>query len=403
MMDQKSSYRWLIVVLLFLIALSVMLTGFVLPPLFSEIAEEIPLTKSQMGIIFGVVPLAPVFFAVLAGGVSDKIGSRWALSASMLMIVAGGGLRAFAGSATELIGCMFLVGVGLSFVAPNVVKALGTWFPPNELGMANGLVGSGLGVGGALGLALSASVMSPAFGGWRGTMLMLAAFTLGVGILFVLLFREGTSQMPAESGKQNMSSNFKKAFKVKDVWLLGAFYGLFGVGMMAVSALLPVILEEKGVPRAGELASLIMWPAIVSTIIGGIASDKVGRRKPFLITSSIVLGVCIPALTVLTGAPLIIILILAGVAQGIILPVLMAIPAEHKQIGITLAATAVGVMFMLTNVGGFFGPVVAGKLIDMSGSPLLAFIVLGAALIVAAGVIVPVIETGTRPGDKSPK
>jgi nitrate/nitrite transporter NarK len=44
---------------------------------------------------------------------------------------------------------------------------------------------------------------------------------------------------------------------------------------------------------------------------------------------------------------------------------------------------------MLGNTGGFVGPVVAGKLMDMSDSSLPGFIFIAAALIVSAVFIVP--------------
>ena len=82
--------------------------------------------------------------------------------------------------------------------------------------------------------------------------------------------------------------------------------------------------------------------------------------------------------------------------MGTIAPVLMSVPVEMKQIGTALAGTAVGFIFMLGNTGGFVGPVVAGKLMDAAGTPMPGFIFIASALILSAGVILPLKETGGK-------
>jgi len=394
MEEGKSSFRWIVLALLFLSMLIATMSMNCIPPLFKEIMEEIPLTKVQMGTVMGVITLASLFFAPLGGGLGDKFGPRWTLGLAIVIIAAGSALRAAAGNVFSLTACMFIMGAGVAVFGPNLPKALSMWFPKNEMAMANGISMAGAGVGGAVGMAVAASIMSPLFGGWRPSMVWVGVFMLGAGVLWVLIFRDKTADTgPSKTG--NMAANFKTVLKIKDVWLLAVYYGLNMAGIMTVVTLLPVSLAERGVEKGGELVAIMMATAVVFNIVGGILSDKTGKRKPFLILSVVILAVSIVCFATTTGIALIIALACAGAAMGTIGPVIMVVPVEMEKVGPALTATAVGLIFMVGNTGGFVGPVAGGKLMDAYGL-VTGFMVMGAALVVAALVIVPLKETGTK-------
>lgn len=396
MEEQKSTFRWLVLIILFLNLFCATVGMNCIPPLFKEILEQIPLTKAQMGSVMGVLTLASLFFAPLGGGVSDRIGCRWALGISVLVVAIAGAFRFYVGSATGLMTCMFLMGAGMAAMGPNMPKALGTWFSQKELALANGLCISGMGIGGAVAMGTAASLMSPAFGGWRNTMMVIGGMVLAMGILWMLLYRDRKIERTSEKKQQNMLENFKKVFRVKDLWLIAGFYGFNMIGLMAAITFLPISLEERGMERAGELVAIMMGTTVVFNIMGGILSDRVGKRKPFLLISTIIMGLSFLGFAAFTGVPLIIALVIAGAAMGTIAPVLMTIPVEHEEIGTGLAATAVGLIFMIGNTGGFLGPIVSGKLMDLTGSHWAGFIFMAAVLIVAAGFVIPLQETGRK-------
>lgn len=393
MKEQKSNFRWLVLVLLFLNNFMGFFSINSIPPLFMEIVEQIPLTKAEMGSIMGIIVLSSLFFAPLGGGISDRIGCRWAAGMGIIIAAIAGALRAYTESSIGLMTCMFFIGAGLSVFAPNMPKALGIWFPRSELAFVNGISTAGLGLGGAVGMATSASILSPAFGGWRETMLVIAGCLLSMGILWMLLYKDRKAEGSTEEKSQSVLKNFKKVFRVKDIWLLSIFYGLHMVGMMAVITFLPISLQERGVERAGELASIMMGMAVIFNILGGIISDKFGIRKPLLILGTIISGLCVFTFSVLSGIPIIIALVIAGAGIGTLVPILFTLPIEIKEIGPGLAATAVGLLLMVGNTGGFFGPLISGKLMDITGSYIASFIFMGAVLIVAAVFAIPIKDT----------
>ena len=59
-------------------------------------------------------------------------------------------LRATATDFASMYTWMFLFGAVQSLTFPNIPKALGMWFPPQEFGLANGITLAGYGAGAAL-------------------------------------------------------------------------------------------------------------------------------------------------------------------------------------------------------------------------------------------------------------
>jgi cyanate permease len=305
-------------------------------------------------------------------------------------------MRTFSGSAFDLIALMFIFGIGAALFSPPVPKALGMWFPSSELAKANGIVFTSMGIGAAIAMATSASFMSPNFGGWRGTMVVLGGISLVMAILWIILYRDRPIGATTEKKKQNVLDNFKKVFKVKDIWLIAVFYGLNMLSIFAMITLLPVMFEERGVARPGELVSIMMITAVVFNIVGAALSDKTGRRKAFIFFPVIIFGIAVLGFGTFTGIPLIIALAVAGACMGTIGPVMMTIPVELKEVGPALTATAVGLIFMIGNTGGFVGPVISGKLMDVTGSQWAGIIFMAAVLILSAGCIIPLKETGRK-------
>lgn len=396
MEEQKNSFRWVVLALLFLSLFTAALSMQCIPPLFSEIVKQIPLTKAQMGTVIGVLTLASLFFAPIGGALCDKLGSRWALGLAAVIVAASGAFRYFAVDVTDLIVCMFILGAGMAMYGPNMPKTLGTWFPREDLAMANGISIAGMGIGGAIAMATASSVLSPGLGGWRNTMVLTGGLVLAVAILWMILYKDRSADAAAARKEQNVFENFKKVLKVRDIWLISIYYGLTMVSLLAIITLLPLTLEERGVEKSGELVGIMMGSSVVFNILGGIISDKIGKRKLLLVISALVFGICVPGFANFTGFPLLAVLIIAGAALGTIAPVLMSVPVEMEQIGTALAGTAVGFIFMIGNTGGFAGPVVAGKLMDLTGTSMSGFIFMAAALFAAALVILPMKETGRK-------
>jgi len=396
MTDSTSGYRWVVLGLLCLNVFFAFVGTQIIPPLFSEIMKEIPLTAAQMGMVIGVIPLASLFFAPLGGGLSDKMGCRWVFASGAVLVAVAGGLRYFSQSVVGFTACMFFIGAGIAIFTTLIPKVASIWFPPQDLAKANGIGMSSMQLGGAIGMALAVRFLAPTFGGWRETTVAVAILAVVAGLLWVLFYRDRVVAGGPVEPQENMSQNFKKVMKVKEVWLLAVVYGIFMIDLMAIVAHLPHTLQEKGVANAGGYVGLWLMVAVVFNVLGGVVSDIVGKRKPFLVFAAFIFGLCIPTFVMVTGAALVTTIVISGAVAGTAVPIIMTIPAEMKQVGPALAGPSMGLLFMLGNAGGFVGPVVAGIIMDVTGAPSTAFMFMAAAIIVAGLLALSLPETGQK-------
>jgi MFS family permease len=386
--ENKKWYPWLVLILLYLNMFFAIMAGNCMPPLFSEILKDIPMTKAQMGAVMSMYMIASVFCAPIVGVLSDKIGCRWIIGTAAIVVAVAGGLRYFAGSATALFVYMFFIGTGCATFMTLFPKILGSWFPPKILATVNGICYSSFVLGLAVSMGTSANLLSPAFNGWRGVTVAFGAICMVMGLLWMIIYRDRQADSGDHHEGENVAS-FKKVFKIRDVWLLAFFNALLTASTVSLNALLPITLEEKGIINAGGIISVMMFSSLIFTIFGGILSDRVGKRKIFLIMGGIITGLCIPCLILFEGPLLILALIIAGAFSLPIASIMFSAAVEVKGVGALLAGTSVGLINMIGTSGGFIGPIIAGRLIDISGVPWPGFIFMAVLVIIAGLIVIP--------------
>lgn len=260
---------------------------------------------ANLGVVSGVAAVFATLFNPLAGLLSDRSGRRnpWIL---------GGGVAAL--GALALLGAVrsiLLVAIGWCLVQAtmNVYQAAITAVVPDRVpmerrGLASAMVGIGTPVGTIIGVTIASAFVPKDV---RTGYLVLGAVIAVVAVLFTALVRE--EKLPAaqtESLRRQLAA-LVSALKTRDFrW---AFIGRFllMLGYLAIVLYQLYILQDyidlpEGISPAGAVAILSPVSAIctlLSTVIGGVLSDRVGRRKPFIAVSCAftALGMMIPVLS----------------------------------------------------------------------------------------------------------
>jgi MFS family permease len=388
-------YKWIVLVVLFLNIMFGFGTVNIIAPLSLEIDQDIGLTIAQVTAVFAFYTLASPIFSPIGGVMADKYGARKVLTIAGLILSAASVGRYFVSSGNQLIAVMFVAGAGFACFGPVIPKALSTVFTPKEFGKANGIVFSAFWVGSTLAFALSASVLSPALGGWRMTALVIGVLSALMAIIWGLVFRDdagAVSESPVDAdSKPPASGSFTQMIKNPNIIRLSLFYALCVAGLFTILSVLPRVLEDRGIEQPGMLAALLTGAMVAFNILGGMISDRVGR-KPVLVVSALLFGLCIPLMLLSSGVMLAIVLLVAGAAAGPIIPVSTAMPVEMPDVGPALAGTALGVLFMIGNLGGFFGPLIAGKMIEVTGTPWSGFLFVAVLLFLAPLILMKLQE-----------
>ena len=375
------------------------------PPLMPTMAKDLSISHGMGGVVWGAASLGIAVASPLGGAAVDRYGARRVAGIALLVGAVACGLRAFASSGATLAALMFLFGAHIGFVAPAIPKALAGEIPLARLGRANGLVILAYTLGTALSVAIARPVLLPLFGGWRSIMVAAAAAMALVSVMWLVLARDKTANMP-HAGLRDVLA----MAKIPQLRAIAAIHFLLFGGYLALLGLLPRGLMEAGVPpsRVGLAVAGWLVAAAFANVMGPMISDRLGRRRPGLLVGGRVAG-CALGLLALgpagAGARPFVFLCIAALGGGSFAPLLMALPAEVEGVGPARAGAALGFLMLVGQAGGFLLPTIAGAALQHKG--------IGAAILVLAvahlAVVIPALllrETGrakaARPRLESP-
>jgi len=372
------------------------------PPLLPEIAAELSLTHTQIGIIWGAWFLGMMLFSLVGGAMADRFGVKRVIAGALIFSAIFCALRGFMPGFQGLTVAMFLFGASLAFIVPNLTKGIGLWFGRTELGRANGILSISVGVGLVLGNMMGASVLSPLLGGWRPTMWLTGAIAAVLFIVWIAGARERPVEEIAGEGaarQPGIWEGLKKVVRVRDLWFVCLIEFCLVGGFLAFQGFLPTMLVEKGMTaaRAGLLLGLTLMSSGVFNVVGPSLSDRLGVRKPFVWPFLLLSSVGVSLVTFFMGGPLIAVLILIAVGVGVAIPLLRTIVLEMEGIGPLHTGSAIGLIFVLNRLGAFILPVVMGVVIDFSHLFWPGFLLLGVLNLVAMRLCLAIKETGLRP------
>ncbi|UFS99078.1 MFS transporter [Nocardia huaxiensis] len=349
---------------------------------------------ANLGLVAGVAAIFATVFNPVAGALSDRSGRRnpWIL---------GGGLAAIA--AMALLGAMntvLLVAIAwcLGQAVMNIYQAAITSVVPDRVpftrrGVASAAVGLGLPVGSIIGVLVASGLSDHPRAGY----LVLGVLVAVAAVVFTAGARERRMPPRQPVPLRDQAAAFLSVLRERDFrW---AFIGraLLVLGYFAVTGYQLYILQDHiRLPESlePEDAVAILTPIgaltmAVSTVIGGVLSDRLNRRKPFVAISSLLAAVAllIPLITP-TWPGMLAFAAVNGVAFGCFMAVdtalvTMVLPRAED------AARDMGVLNVANAGPQILGPFVASAVVSLGGYPPL-FLVGGLLAILGAAAVAPI-------------
>lgn len=346
-------YRWVILAVYMYISALTQLYWLNFAAIETFMEERFSISASSVMWFTLVFPLVQVVLSMPAGMVIDKKGFKYGVGIGAVFTGVFAMLRLVnTDSFTVLLISQTGIAIGQPFVLNGVTKLVMTWFPQKEEGTAVGLGSLALLVGMMVGLGAT-----PALVQFLGFDTMLLVYGV-LGILGILLFfllvrpRPATPAREVEVQPEITSwQGIKQILKMRDFVILG-FIALIGIGVFnGLATWLEKILNElHQIPMtdAGIIAAVLILSGIIGCIIIPMLSDKIMRRKPFLLLASAVGTVSIIALMVAKGYA-------ANMVNGIFLgfflisalPIMLTMSAEIT--GARFAGVSVGYLQLLGN------------------------------------------------------
>ena len=407
MAEEKLAYRWWVLaasVLVFTFTFGMGWTYIVM--VVPQVRADLDLSLADWGSLWSAIAFGTTLAAIVGGVLGDRFGIRRIVGLGVVLMGTALVLRATASGFLSMYAWMFLFGIALALTFPNVPKALGMWFPPQEFGLANGVSQAGYGMGGALATVLTPLVLG-LLGGWRNLTHVLGFASIALGVLWLLTVKDRVPATPPADGSHTTDAGesslgavaaIRQVLRVRDVWILAGCYMLFLGGYIGIIGYVPTyFVEEQGMTQveAGFVVSLLLWAFVVGSLILPALSDRVGLRKPLYIPGMLLTGVCMILAAYATGYSLWVVVIVWGLLGGVG-PIAFVVPLEMDGVGPILAGSAVGIALTAGYLGGMLSPIIGMSLVELN--PLAGFLFWGGCYALAGVLFMGLKETGPRAG-----
>ncbi|MDJ0463885.1 MFS transporter [Streptomyces sp. H27-C3] len=369
--------------------------GAVLLP--TQIAAIDPANKvAILGVVGGVSAVFATAFNPIAGALSDRTGRRnpWIMGGALASLV---GL-AFLGN----VHTALLVGIGWCLVQAtmNIYQAAVTAVVPDRIpaarrGTASALVGLALPVGGTVGVLIGSQTADHLRTGY----LVFGVMVAGAALLLTTFCRDvrRTAPAPAVPRREQLAAflsalshhDFRWAFIGRALMVLG-YFSVVGYQLYILDDHIALPAGMKPTAAMAILTPVSMAAMALSTVLGGIMSDRLDRRKVFVGVSAALAGfvMIVPVISP-TWAGMLVFSALNGLAFGCFMAVdtalvTLVLPRAED------AARDMGVLNIANAGPQIIAPFVASVIVTTLGGYTPLFLVGGALSLVGALAILPI-------------
>lgn len=395
-MKNKKFYPWLVVALLWVVALLNYMDRQMLSTM--QDAMKFDIVELQKAEAFGA--LMAVFLWIyglvspFAGVVADRVSRKKLVVGSLFVWSAVTYLMGYASDFTQLYWLRALMGVSEALYIPSALSLIADWHEGKSRSLAIGIHMTGLYVGQAVG-GFGATIAATF--SWHSTFYWFGIIGIAYSVVLALLLHDKPKAAVAASPnpatlmkKESLWRGLSVVLSTWAFWVILIYFAVPSLPGWATKNWLPTLFADNlglEMAQAGPMSTItIAASSFVGVLLGGVMSDKWVLRniRGRIYTSAIGLGMTIPALVLLGFGHSVVAVVGAGMLFGIGFGMFDAnnMPILCQIISAKYRATAYGVMNM---VGVFAGAAVThllGKWTD-GGNLGMGFAVLGGIVIVA--------------------
>lgn len=339
---------------------------------FADSRAEVMLAISLLQIVFGL--LGP-----FAGSAMDRLRMRTIVLVGVACYATGYALLTQV-TALWQIYLLFatLFPIAMSLMGTLASQTLVTRWFTEQRGLAIGLSAMGTSIGGMVFPLLVAMWLVSI--GWRESAALLSV--IGLVLVAPLTWFVLSRRSPAVAGSEGAGS---EALPAKAVLSSRAFWVTIG-GVLPLNLVFGAVQFNLGAYAAdlgqadfaGELIAISAAAMVAGKLLFGALADRIRHRVLFWIAA----GFMIIAMALLHGAPQPVVMVLGvafvGLAGGGILPIMAVIVGARFPVA--HFGRVMGLVMLSLTVASL-GPIIAGRVFDVTGSYDTAFVLFAALMV----------------------
>jgi len=365
----------------------VSLGGLSIPPLIPFFQPKLGLTYTQVGSIMTFLYIGAMIMSLPAGWLTDTLGIKKMIFLSQVIMGVFVILFSAIGNYLMAILLAFLMGLGYGMVNPPTTKGIMLLVKKGNRGFLMSLKQTGVPIGGAI----AAGLLPPLaiLFSWRFSFILAGILVILGGFLSYILYHQDREKSfsfnsnPEETSK----SDWRKIFKNKDIIFLSvasAFCSMVQIALVTYLILYLRDVKKFDLILASSFLALVNIGGILGRIFWGAVSDRLfkGSRKivlkllvSLIFLISLILGLNIDLPLVILFFVIFIFGLSAIGWNGVYHAFIVELSGKE------LAGKAIGISLAIVFIGNLSGPIIFGKIIDISGSYNMAWYFLSATMV----------------------
>ena len=345
------------------------------------ISEDLGISRQAVSAIISLLSFGSMAASFFAGRIFNETNIIRIMKMAVIVMVLSCFASSFATDIRMLYVTFAINGVTMCLTTTlPMTFILNNWFK-DKVGYALGLASMGSGFGGALFSAIAGQLITRL--GWRMTYRILALSIMITAVPCIFLFlrlrpeemglepyreQHEAAEQPQESTVSAAGYTYSEARRLPLFWILCAAAVILGLCMNGMYSTVSANLQDNGYSLAfsANFLSICMLVMAASKILLGKIFDRFGVRIGFC-------WACLALFLATLGllfcrVPAALVLICIGIGFGFIFGAVVFPLSIPLIFGKKDYRAIMGPYASLISLGGVFGPIVFGRIYDMTGS-----------------------------------
>ncbi len=382
-MKSRFLYGYIIVAASFFVLVAMNGSSFSYGVFFKPMSAEFGWSRAATSGAYSLSLILAGFLYTVTGRLTDQFGPRLVLTVCGLLFGTGYMLVSRISAIWHLyIFWGIILGLGLSGGHVPSLSTVARWFDKRR-GLMCGIAASGIGIG---------TVFMPPFAnylvliyGWRTSFLIIGTMALLILMTVAQFLKLPPAPVndPPDGGQIQASPAEIKGLSLREVvrsrqfWFLCIIF--FSNGFNVQSMIVHGVAHATDLGISATAAAFFLTAVggfeIVGTIVLGTAIDRMGSKRTLIAA----LALLIVAMVGFTLARQLWLFYLAAAVLGVAYGGIVAVepPIIAELFGLKSVGAILGLVLLSVLIGGATGPLVAGRIYDITQSYTLAFLTFG--------------------------
>ena len=281
--ETAKAKKFAVIAALFVLSLILYIDRAAISSAKSAVANDLSLSDTAMGIVFGAFSLGYAVAQIPAGWLADRVGPRLTMAAAVAL---WSGFTALTGAAHTLFSLVlvrFFFGTAEAAAFPGSARVFYNWLPPQERGIANGILFSGALVGGGISFPFFQWLSTTL--GWRSTFYFLGIPGLIWVVAWFLWFRDYPQARVRAIGDLPQGGSAETVLPLLRSLAVAKAMAQYFVGnftfFICLTWMLPYLIEHYSLApsRAARLSMVPLLSGAAANWISGLSVDLLYRRQ----------------------------------------------------------------------------------------------------------------------------